>query len=83
MQMIEYTSQVIAHQREAEIVRAAEERRMALERLAATPAHALREVARRGQGVHRSPRPGWAVRGLRRALRTPRPLSVPRGTMAG
>jgi len=83
MQMFEYTSQVIARQREAEIVRAAEQRRAALERLAASPAGAPAGAAHHNQGAHRSSRPRAALGALRRALRAPRPVSVPRGTMAG
>lgn len=95
MHMFEYTSQVIAHEREAEIVRAAEQRRAGLERLAASAAPATRAGA-----PDRGPAPAGAPRGalrsvLRRALRPtvhptphralsgPGPVSVDRGTMAG
>lgn len=86
MHMFEYTSQVIAHERDAEIARAAEQRRVVLERLAATDAG---PVAASGRPADRSrdvAGPGPLVAALRRALRpgvrTPRPLSVGRGTMA-
>lgn len=86
MHMFEYTSQVIAHEREAEIVRAAEQRRVVLERLAARDAPPVAEARRPMGRSRRVAGPGPFVAALRRALRpgarTPRPLSVGRGTMA-
>lgn len=82
MHMFEYTSQVIAHQREDEIVRAAEQRRVALERLAPGASVQSGDAARDDRATHRSLRPGASVRALGHALRAHRPESVPRGTMA-
>lgn len=85
MHMFEYTSQVIAHQREDEILRAAEQRRVALERLAPEASVPGRAAARDDRALHRSLRPGATVRALGHALRAHRahrPESVPRGTMA-
>lgn len=91
MHMFEYTSQVIAREREAEIVRAAEQRRAGLERLAATAA----PVARGGSRDRGSAPAGVPLGALRsalrralhptphRALRSEGPMSVDRGTMAG
>ena len=91
MHMFEYTSQVIAREREVEIVRAAEQRRAGLERLAASAA----PVARPGAPDRGSAPAGTPLGALRsalhralhptphRALSSQGPVSVDRGTMAG
>ncbi|MEP7764434.1 hypothetical protein [Sanguibacter sp. 25GB23B1] len=80
--MFEYTSQVIARQREDEIGRAAEQRRVATERLAPDAFTPTGRAAPGDRAAHRSLRLGASVRAWARALRAHRPESVPRGTMA-